>query len=284
MDISAAQAVAQEQDIAVDIYGEENTQIITLIKKLEGLTPVQRGALIIRYKGVEESLRSRAHKYAFFFHIGRFTVTVGSLLVPALISIQNSGIVNETYVYWSAWVISLLVSICNGLISLIKVDKKYYFLYCVLEMLRTETWQYLALSGRYSDGCHGYVDATHANQYVYFFHALERIKVKQVEEEYYKLTDQHVQAQARKKEAAGSGVASSLGLTTKKGGQVDVEEGDNMSNVSAADFEGMVVPTPASAQAQGQALAPAQETSPKINIQDQTQKKNRVSIIEIGRK
>lgn len=270
MDISAAQAVALEQDIAVDIYGEENTQIITLIKKLEGLTPVQRGALIIRYKGVEASLRSRAHKYAFFFHIGRFTVTVGSLLVPALISIQNSGIVNETYVYWSAWVISLLVSICNGLISLIKVDKKYYFLYCVLEMLRTETWQYLALSGRYSDGCHGYVDATHANQYVYFFHALERIKVKQVEEEYYKLTDMHSQTQARKKNVSA---AAGLGVE-KRTDEESSEKGDDAASgsVGGGDFEGMNVPTPAP----GQALAQVQVQS--------SQKKNKVSIIEIGRR
>jgi hypothetical protein len=266
-------------NIDVDEHGDENAQIITLIKNLAGLTPVQRGALVVRYKNVEAAIHRRARRYAFFFHNGRFTVTVGSLLVPALISIQNSGIVAEVYVYWSAWVISLLVSICNGLISLIKIDKKYYFLYCVLEMLHTETWQYLALSGRYSDGCHGYADATHENQYVYFFHALERIKVKQVEEEYYKLTDMHTQTQARKK--GGTSAAAGLGVE-KRTDEESSEKGDDVGSgsVGGGDFEGMNVPTPAPGQAQAQAQA---QTQVKVD-QGQAQKKNKVSIIEIGRR
>lgn len=220
--------------LLVDADGSTTEQIITLIRNLEGLTPVQRGTLIIRYKSVERMLKSRARRHAAFFHVGRFTVTVGSLLVPALISIQNTSFINGNYVYWSAWIISLLVSICNGLISLMKIDKKYYFLYCVLEMLHSETWQYLALSGRYSDGCHGYPTASHQNQYVYFFHALERIKVKQVEEEYYKLTDMHNQSQARKK---GTGEDADK----KDGG------GSSGSGSVSIDIEGLNIPTPASA-------------------------------------
>ena len=277
-DISGAADISA-LDIDVDENGDENVQIITLIKNLAGLTPVQRGALVVRYKNVEAAIHRRARRYAFFFHNGRFTVTVGSLLVPALISIQNSGLVSEAYVYWSAWIISLLVSICNGLISLIKIDKKYYFLYCVLEMLHTETWQYLALSGRYSDGCHGYADATHENQYVYFFHALERIKVKQVEEEYYKLTDMHTQTQARKK--GGTSAAAGLGVE-KRTDEESSEKGDDVGSgsVGGGDFEGINVPTPAPGSAQAQASALAQV---KVD-QGQVQKKNKVSIIEIGRR
>lgn len=218
--------------LIIDVDGNTSEQIIHLMRGLPGLTPIQRGTLIMRYKRVEATIKSRAQRYGFFFHTGRFTVTVGSLLVPALISIQNTNFIQPEYVYWFAWIISLLVSICNGLISLIKVDKKYYFLYCVLEMFHTETWQYLALSGRYSDGCHGYSLATHQNQYVYFFHALERIKVKQVEEEYYKLTDMHNQNQARKK--GGEDGEKKDGTVTESG-----------SNNLAIDMDGLNIPTPA---------------------------------------
>jgi hypothetical protein len=240
--------------LIVDIDGSTTDQIITLIRNLEGLSPVQRGTLIVRYKSVERMLKSRAHRHAAFFHVGRFTVTVGSLLVPALISIQNTPFISSDYVYWSAWIISLLVSICNGLISLMKIDKKYYFLYCVLEMLHSETWQYLALSGRYSDGCHGYPSATHQNQYVYFFHALERIKVKQVEEEYYKLTDMHNQSQARKK---GTG---------EEADKKDGSGGVTSSGSVGIDIEGLNIPTPAAALAQTLLGGQAKNRGPSIEV------------------
>lgn len=240
------------EGLIIDVDGSTADQIITLIRNLEGLTPIQRGTLIIRYKSVERMLKSRARRHAAFFHVGRFTVTVGSLLVPALISIENTPFIARDYVYWSAWIISLLVSICNGLISLMKIDKKYYFLYCVLEMLHSETWQYLALSGRYSDGCHGCPLATHQNQYVYFFHALERIKVKQVEEEYYKLTDMHNQSQARKK---GTGEEAD-----KKDGSVSTPSGS-----VPIDLEGLNIPTPAAAFAQT-LLGQGKNRGPSIEV------------------
>lgn len=240
-----------EDPLIINIKGDTTEQIMKLICSLKDITPIQRGTLMMRYKTVERTIKSRAHRYGFFFHVGRFTVTVGSLLVPALISIENTNFMSRDYVYWFAWTISLLVSICNGLISLIKIDKKYYFLYCVLEMLHSETWQYLALSGRYSDGCHGYVTATHQNQYVYFFHALERIKVKQVEEEYYKLTDMHNQTQARK----------------KGGDDQDKKDKDGPS----IDMGGLNIPTPAIGLLTSQDQTPNQSPSPG---------KNRVSLVE----
>jgi len=233
-------------DVSYTPYNENaktDIQIIQLIKNLHELTPVQRDALIIRYKTTERVLTDRARFYGRTFHWTRGTVTIGSLFVPALLSIQYNTIVNSDAVYWVTWLISLLVGICNGVISQYKLDKKYYFLHSILEILHSEAWQYLALSGRYSNGMHGYAVASHQNQYVYFFHSLERIMMKQVEEEYYKLSDLHQQQGTRKK----SPEESTIGIVD--GSAAVDREGEKL------DMTGMYIPTPANAFGPGMGSA-----------------------------
>jgi hypothetical protein len=125
---------------------------------------------------------------------------VGSLFVPALLSVQNSdsrftysGSNFTVQVYWATFVISLLVTIFNGILTLFKIDKKYYFLNTTLERLRSEGWQYFGLTGRYSGHLIGHNVPTHSNQFVYFTHYIEKIKMKQVEEEYYKAEEKIAQ-------------------------------------------------------------------------------------------
>jgi hypothetical protein len=173
-------------------------RMIYLIDDLKDITPFQKHALINRYTGLTETLRRRTCIYAAIFHIGRTIVTVGSLIVPALLSIQytntggstNANPTNMPYlVYWTTWIISLLVTTCNGILTLFKVDKKYFFLHTTLEQIKSEAWQYIHLSGKYGGFYSNGALPTHENQYVYFCHNIEKIKLRQVEEEYYKLTE-----------------------------------------------------------------------------------------------
>jgi hypothetical protein len=170
--------------------------MIMIFQDIPGLTQFQKNSILNRYVTLTENFKRRAYMYSVVFHIGRTIVTVGSLIVPALLSIQymDSGpasVQNMTYqIYWITWCISLLVTTCNGILTLFKVDKKYYFLHTALEHFKSEMWQYIHLSGKY--GGHYLkkgVTPTHENNYVYFCHNIEKIKLKQVEEEYYKLVD-----------------------------------------------------------------------------------------------
>jgi hypothetical protein len=88
----------------------------------------------------------------------------------------------------------LLVTIFNGLLTLFKVDKKYYFLTTTLERLRCEGWQYFGLTGRYSGHLINHQVPTHDNQFVHFIHFVEKIKMKQVEEEYFKPEEKTTQS------------------------------------------------------------------------------------------
>jgi hypothetical protein len=154
---------------------------------------VQKQIIQVRYLNILENFQRRSRNYSYLFFSGHFIITVGSLFVPALLSIQNSdknytfsGINFTVQIYWATFVISLLVTIFNGVLTLFKVDKKYYFLNTTLERLRSEGWQYFSLTGRYDGRLLRNEIPNHNNQFVHFTHYIEKIKMKQVEEEYYK--------------------------------------------------------------------------------------------------
>ena len=169
------------------------------------LSELQKTIFVKRFLCVLASFETRCFRIAILYHILRILVTVGSLIVPALLSIQYSDTSASTSIkdpesfayeiYWATWVISLLVTTSNGIMTVFKIDKKYFYLHTAMEQLRSEGWQYLELSGRYSGFFTPGMKSTHDNQFVYFCHAVEKIKMHQVEEEYFKLTDSNTQAQ-----------------------------------------------------------------------------------------
>jgi hypothetical protein len=171
------------------------TRMIDTFQDIPGLTQFQKNSILNRYITLTETFRRRAILYAFTFHIGRTIVTVGSLIVPALLSIQytessTSSTQNISYqIYWITWCISLLVTTCNGVLTLFKVEKKYYFIHTLLELFKSEMWQYIHLSGKYGGHYIKNGTSTHENQYIYFCHNIEKLKLKQIDEEYYKAVD-----------------------------------------------------------------------------------------------
>lgn len=184
-----------------------------------------------RFLQVLQTFESRCLRLDWFFHTLRIFVTVGSLIVPALLSIQYSDTSGGTNIkdpesfayeiYWATWVISLLVTTSNGVLSVFKVDKKYYFVHTTMEQLRSEGWQYLELSGRYSGFHTPGTKPTHENQFVYFCHAVEKIKMHQIEEEYFKLTDSHHQ----------------VGTTAKQDGKTESKENTLVHPTPQASLE-----------------------------------------------
>jgi hypothetical protein len=182
----------------------EGERLELILQDLDGLSNLQKNILRERYIFVLHDFNRRCSYYSILYHVGHFIITVGSLIVPALMSIQyadtGAGVIQnfQAVIYWITWVISLLVTTCNGVITLFKVDKKYFFLHTTCERLRSEGWQYFELTGRYSGQLvHYEVIPTHVNQFIFFTHAVEKIKMRQIEEEYYKQEETHTNPQPK---------------------------------------------------------------------------------------
>ena len=180
------------------------------------LSNIQKHIIQLRFIHILENFQKRTRKHSFVYFVGHFIITVGSLFVPALLSIQNAnstitsgGTSFSANVYWSTFTLSLLVTICNAMLTLFRIDKKYYFLNTTIERLRSEGWQYMGLTGRYSGHLIGNAIPTHINQFVFFTHYIEKIKMKQVEEEYYKSDESHTHGPS-------NGTAASRGTSTNE--------------------------------------------------------------------
>jgi len=167
------------------------------------LSEYRKELLKFRYLKILRDFQNRCRWYSWIFHNCRIIVSIGSLLVPALMSIQyskdslfSSILSFEIPIYWTTWGISLMVTIANGIYTLFKIDKRYYFLHSVYEKLQSEGYQYLSLTGKYSGRLNRTKRApNHENQFIYFCHNIEKIKLSQVYEEFFKLSETSVSPQ-----------------------------------------------------------------------------------------
>jgi len=201
------------------------------LKTIDGLllTDFQKQILRDRYVALVDKTGERAARFTFFFYTSRTIVTVGSLFVPALLSIQspNSSSGEFTYqVYWSTWALSLLVSVFNALLTLFKIEKKFLYLHTDLERLNSEGWQYAELSGRYSGFYTQTQVPSHTNQFIFFCHMIEKIRLKEVEAEYSQGSqDSHPKNQPQQKSSLGE-LLSPTPLDPLKSGRKVFDEAD----------------------------------------------------------
>ena len=163
-----------------DSYANQvNTIIDTLVLDSE----TDRGILKSRFLSEVVDYERRKLKTKKYYDIFRFIVTIGSILLPAILSLGQMDPAKlpknfDQWTYWSSWTISLMVTASNGFLQLFSLDKNYFEYALTTEQLKTEGWQYFQLSGKYED------DKSHQEAYKAFSKSIENIKRKQVEKEY----------------------------------------------------------------------------------------------------
>ena len=158
-------------------------QVNNIIDTLELDSETDRGILKSRFLSEVVDYERRKLKTKKYYDIFRFIVTIGSILLPAILSLGQMDPAKlpknfDQWTYWSSWTISLMVTASNGFLQLFSLDKNYFEYSLTTEQLKTEGWQYFQLSGKYED------DESHQAAYKAFSKSIENIKRKQVEKEY----------------------------------------------------------------------------------------------------
>ena len=150
-----------------------------IIKKIK-LTEYNKLVFKQRYVYMMEKLDAKRASTRLWYGIFTFIITLGSILVPALISIEDKNILfpkNDTQIktngnitdiitkittneqiqqlqsqvlFWTTFVISLLVTICNALLKLYSIDKIYIIRHLKYDELRREGWFFYTLTGEYA--------------------------------------------------------------------------------------------------------------------------------------
>ena len=158
-------------------------QVLDIINSLRLKSETDKHILKSRFLYEVLNYDARRNHTKKYYNGFRFIVTVGSILLPAILSIGQMDPAKlpknfDNISYWSSWGISLTVTICNGFLQLFSLDKNYFEYAITSEQLKTEGWQFFQLSGKYDEY------KTHAEAYRPFCKSIENIKRKQVEKEF----------------------------------------------------------------------------------------------------
>lgn len=141
-----------------------------------------------RYINLVNAMEVASKRSSFWYSAFNLTTTTGSIIVPALISIQDrtfqadatdqDHINHENGIYWATWGVSLMVTLSNALLRLFSLDKTYITRKIKSNHLKSEGWLFLELAGDYSNY------DSHQDAFIHFCNQIERIKTEQITEEY----------------------------------------------------------------------------------------------------
>ena len=151
-------------------------KIISVINNLKITDARKKRNLIKRFVAEVNLYNSRVNYCGFFYYTLNIIITIGSIILPALLSIQNNSDYNTNDIYWLAWIISIVITISNGILQLFSINTNY-ILYCHMrEKLITEGWRFFNLCGRYKN-------KTHDEAFTDFCIRIEELKMSQLNRE-----------------------------------------------------------------------------------------------------
>lgn len=147
----------------------------------------------MRFNRMIRRLEESTKRSSFWYYLLSGMVTVGSIVVPSLISIQDKTFDTEAdqdsleqhanNIYWSIWAISISVTLSNAFIKLLSLDKTYITRNLRLNQFKGEIMKYLTSSDIYNI-------ADTEVRFRTLVRNIEMIKRQQILEEY---TPQHEQ-------------------------------------------------------------------------------------------
>ena len=128
--------------------------------------------LVIQYENMSSSVDCK-------YNSCRIIISIGSMILPTLQTIQNNENVAEwkNEIFWAAIATSLGVMISNNLISMFALDRRYIMYSITAEKLKAIGWKYFELSDIFSK-------KTHKENWVSFWNEVEKIKKLQMVAEF----------------------------------------------------------------------------------------------------
>ena len=131
---------------------------------------------------IKESIRSNV-----FYFLLQTTITIGSIFVPALLSVEEKNIIiNSTAeedilyahnLYWTIWCISLAVTISNAVVQLTNMDKKYVMRTIHVSQLKKEGWLFIQKAG----SVYGRFKNNNHNSFInLFWNRIEKFRFSQI--------------------------------------------------------------------------------------------------------
>lgn len=139
------------------------------------LSKYKRNILKKRYSKLVVYYDNYAANIRWKYNACRIVISVGSMILPTLQTIQNNENVAfiKDEIFWAAIATSLSVMISNNLISMFALDRRYIMYAVTAEKLKAVGWKYFELSDIFSN-------KSHIENWILFWNEVEKIKKLQV--------------------------------------------------------------------------------------------------------
>lgn len=121
------------------------------------LSPLNKMILRKRFIPILKTMELEMKRVSTGFTLFQIITTLGSIVVPALLSIEDRSLVfNSTNndielqthnLYWTTWAISIAVTVSNAFNQLLGLEKKYIIRNIHLSQMKKEGWSFLEKSG-----------------------------------------------------------------------------------------------------------------------------------------
>lgn len=164
-------------------------QFQNLINDLE-ISDTRKKIIESRYLRQLVTYETKSRVAEFFYLFLSIFVTIATIVLPALLSIQEVSYSDDpevdkdfkTKIYWSTWVISLLVTISNGLVQFLNLHTQYITFSQTREKLLSIGWAYFELAKPFRGG-------THNSMFLDFMEAIDIIIKQQINQEMQFMTE-----------------------------------------------------------------------------------------------
>lgn len=126
-------------------YASRRDMMISALERTN-LTDAQRAFFSFRYMEALDMYCTLHGRVEVLYTVLRVIVTVGSLITPALLTVQRDAAIS---VYWITFLLSLMVTIANALIELFSLQKRSRVYWLTFKKLDSDGWKFLQLCGKY---------------------------------------------------------------------------------------------------------------------------------------
>ena len=149
-------------------------KIYKIITSLPSINNYEKNLILLRFSNIQTYCSKKYNKISKLYNTSQIFLIACSIINPALLSINIDR--NNSYyniIFWTVWVLQLLVSLITGYISLYKWDKKNFLFNIYKTKINQEIWFFIGLTGKnYNNNSGNY---SHSDFINLFLNRLEKI-------------------------------------------------------------------------------------------------------------
>lgn len=153
---------------------EDFDKIYEIITNLPSLNNYEKNLILLRFSNIQSYCSRKYNRISKLYNSSQIFLIACSIINPALLSV-NINRTNSYYnfIFWTVWVLQLLVSLITGYISLFKWDKKNFLFNIYKTKINQEIWFFIGLTGKNYTNTNG--NYNHSDHINLFLNRLEKI-------------------------------------------------------------------------------------------------------------